>query len=547
MDGFVAPPLYISLLWILSVVCFAVYLIKKNYYFLHMMQQNSYRNKRFINWAWEHVNKAFYLLRDLGPVFAIQIIRFVEGEKAMIIGLSWVLFCCAINALTYRKNAAKETKKELVMTPRAKRLNRVTNILIIAFVLLAIAPTLYMGSRIIIGITLMLFGAFFALLFIVIANIILMPLESKINKGYEREAHQMVISINGLKVIGITGSFGKTSTKMILGEILSKKYNTLVTPESYNTPMGVTKTIREHLRPTHEVFVAEMGAKQKGDIKEICDLVVPQMGIITSIGEQHLESFKTLQAIIQTKYELAQCLPPNAPLVLNFDDKNIRENIDYVPDGCLVISYGYKNSWDYYAAEIEYSPNGSLFNIHTKDGQVQEFRTVLLGRHNVYNITGAVAMAHQLGVSLEEAAKAVKTLPQVTHRLSHTTTAAGYHILDDAFNSNPVGARAALEVLSKFKGGKRILVTPGMVEMGHKQKELNRQFAIDACKCCDYIILVGRGITEPLQEGLRQMNYPKKRYFVALTLKEAREELQRIIAPGDTVLFENDLPDTYTE
>jgi len=370
------------------------------------------------------------------------------------------------------------------------------------------------------------------------------PIENRINEDFLQDAHRIISEMPFLTTIGITGSYGKTSCKFILGEILSEKYMTLVPPQSYNTPMGITRVIREMLRPTHEMFVTEMGAKQKGDIEELCDLVQPKVGILTSIGEQHLESFGSLENIIMTKYELIENLPPDGLAVLNLDDPNIASRAGLSP--CRIIGYGLDPNWDYYADDINYGSFGCHFTLHAPDGQKEEFSTVLLGKYAVYNILAATTAAHQLGVPLAMAAAAVRKLPPVEHRLQLRPTPV-YTIIDDAFNSNPKGAGQALEVLASFDKGKKIIITPGMVELGERQYQLNYQFALAAADVCDYIILVGPKHTMPMQEALAQANYPLDQMYVAADLNDARNQLATIVEAGDTVLFENDLPDTYNE
>ena len=328
-------------------------------------------------------------------------------------------------------------------------------------------------------------------------------------------------------------------------EILSEGYLTLATPESYNTPMGVTRVIRESLRPIHEVFIAEMGAKKPGDIRELCGLVSPKIGVLTAIGEQHLETFGSLQTIIDTKFELIEALPPDGKAVLNFDNRYIKENSGRAK--CQVLGYGIDNSADYYADLISYDNAGCTFTVHTPDGEEIVLTSKLLGRHNINNILACVAVAHQLGLSLDKIKKAVGRIQPIQHRLQLLKNPLGFNIIDDAFNSNPQGAQAALAVLASFTGGKRILLTPGMVELGKREYELNKDFAILAAAQCDYIILVGEKHSRPLQDGLREAGYSPERFYVASDLNDAWQHLQTFVVAGDTVLLENDLPDTYNE
>ena len=353
------------------------------------------------------------------------------------------------------------------------------------------------------------------------------------------ESSERLFQNHPAKVIAVAGSYGKTSTKNFLASILSTKYNVLMTPESYNTTMGVVRTIREQLRPTHNIFIAEMGAKNPGDIAEICELVKPKYGIITAIGEQHLETFKTIENIINTKFELADSIPQDGIIFLNGDNEYIRNR----QTGKKAVTYSVNpgSGCDYTASDISVSREGSRFIVTAPNGESCVFVTKLLGAHNIQNITGCIAVAHTLGISLSEQVLAVKRLKAVEHRLQLLPN--GY--IDDSYNSNPAGFRAALDVLSGFDG-QRVLVTPGMVELGEKQYELNRELGSYAASCCDYAVLVGENQAPPLKEGLLKAGFPEDRLFVAKDLNNAIAIVNSLPDEGPrTVLLENDLPDNF--
>lgn len=177
-----------------------------------------------------------------------------------------------------------------------------------------------------------------------------------------------------LKVIGITGSYGKTSVKYYLSTVLKAKYNVLMTPESYNTPMGVVKTIREQLRPTHEIFVCEMGARHVGDIKEICDIVFPEYGIITSIGEQHLETFKSIENIIKTKFELYDAVADKDKMFLNGDNENITKTLIGKGDK-ISHTYGLNEQNETYAYDIKVTNKGTVFSVCCRGQKIEGLQT----------------------------------------------------------------------------------------------------------------------------------------------------------------------------
>ena len=348
-------------------------------------------------------------------------------------------------------------------------------------------------------------------------------------------------------IIGITGSYGKTSTKFILASVLSEEKTCLVTPASYNTTMGVTKIIRTMLGPLHEVFIVEMGARQSGDIREIASLVQPRIGIITAIGDQHLETFGSREAIQKTKFELIAALPSDGLACLNGDDSaivNAAESISHVRKGF----YGIEASGLTYQAEhIKADSSGTSFRVRTASGDSVNIRSHLLGMHNVLNILAAVAVAKELGIATDRIESGVRKVKSMPHRLEIRKVPGSYTIIDDAFSSNPVGAQTALDVLSGIGGGRKIIVTPGMVELGENEEKHNFDFGTKIASVCNYAILVGPKRTEPIRRGLNSVAYPAERLYVADDLRSASVHLQSIAQKDDVVLFENDLPDNYNE
>jgi UDP-N-acetylmuramoyl-tripeptide--D-alanyl-D-alanine ligase len=312
-----------------------------------------------------------------------------------------------------------------------------------------------------------------------------------------------------------------------------------MTPGNFNTTLGVVRTVREKLNATHEIFLCEMGARHINDIKKICDLVTPKYGIISSIGPQHLETFFTIENVINTKFELADSIPNDGKIFLNYNNEYIRNHkIDK-----NIVSYGF-NDEEYIATDIKVTSKGSSFVVKTKNGEIQEFKTKLIGRHNVENILGAIAVSNSLGISLEELTYAVKTLEAVPHRLE-LVKGNKATIIDDAYNSNPVGAKMALDTLNCFEGTK-ILITPGMIELGDKQYECNKTFGSQAADICDYIVLVGKEQTKPIRDGIMEKNFNTENLYVADSFTEGMEWISKLNTDKEKfVLIENDLPDNY--
>lgn len=512
-------------LWLLAaIMCFL--------YEAHMFQLNSYNAKAHVKWTLKNLSGIMPNMFSLG-FCAVAVLCDIVLSPAGISRAVVHAFMCAAMLLSAVINIPKKGgKTPLVFTARVKRMLATYIVLMAVCGILSWVCPLKLSY-------LILFAAFaIAPALLLLANLINAPIESAVKRWYLNDALKMLRSCPDLKVIGITGSYGKTSMKFFLYTILKQKFNVLITPGNYNTPMGVVKTVRSSLKGYHEYFICEMGAKGVGEIKELCDIAKPLHGIVTSIGPQHLESFKSIENIISTKLELANNLY-GGKAFLNIDNEYIRSNLT-----AGAVTYGTSEGADYRATVKSVSRRGTSFTVTYPDGTTHEFTTVLIGAHNVVNLCGAVAMAHFLGVEDEYITEGVSRITPVAHRLE-LSEKNGITIIDDAYNSNPSGCRAALDTLSYFDEYK-ILVTPGMVELGSEEERLNREFGTEAAAVCDFVILVGERQTRPILAGLRDAGYDEDRIYVAKDLGDAMAKVYALKTDRPkAVLLENDLPDNY--
>ena len=385
-------------------------------------------------------------------------------------------------------------------------------------------------------------GLYLTPILVPLSNLINKPIETAINNWYINDAKKKLASMPNLHKVGITGSYGKTSMKFYLSELLSSQYETLKTPESFNTPMGVTITVRRDLKPTHEYFICEMGARRVHEIKELCGIADPHDGIITSVGPQHLETFGSIENVVNTKFELADHVSPLGKIYLNYDNELIRKKAHEYPNA---VTYGTTEGSMWRGSDVTVSDRGTEFTVTSPDGQTCRFTTKLLGEHSVQNLLGAIAYACGTGIPMEKLVLPVKRIAAVPHRLQLLDKGNGVTYIDDAYNSNPSGARAALAVLGLFDAC-RILVTPGMVELGAKQEELNFEFGQEAAKACDYIVLVGKAQTQPIYNGIKDAGFDMNNVYVADGLNDALAKANSYqTSKKKVVLLENDLPDNY--
>ena len=493
---------------------------------LHMFQLNSYKPATHLRW----------LKRNLTCLIPGVVVAVAAVVAVFLSAATGAAVLAAVSACACVAVWPKKAKKPLVYTQRVIRQIITLAVLVaLAAVCAWLTGDWFIVASVVAAVSPLLILAVFY---------INKPVENAINRWFINDAKRILKSCPDLKVIGVTGSYGKTSVKFILKTLLAAKYNVLATPESYNTPMGVVITVRNFLRPTHEVFVCEMGARHVGDIKELCDIVHPQNGIITSVGPQHLETFHSLDNVKKTKFELADALPEEGVVFLNGEDANIEAHRSNVKG--KAISYGLSDKCDYYATDISASSRGTSFTVHTPKGETETFTAAMIGKHNVINILGGIAVACEMGIRLAALKPQVRKLESVSHRLQLLPKGNGVTVIDDAYNANPAGTKAAIDALALFDGFK-VLVTPGMVELGDKQDELNKEFGAYAAKVCDYVILVGKKQAVPIREGLLEAGYPEDKIYVAEALGDAITRAYGVSAGGreKVILLENDLPDNF--
>ena len=374
-----------------------------------------------------------------------------------------------------------------------------------------------------------------------LAGRIMDPVEARINQGFYDEARKKLRARNDLIKIGITGSYGKTLTKFILKEILSEKYEVLATPASYNTAMGISRVVNEQLQKKHQVFIAEMGAQHVGDIKHLVKLVRPQYGMITSIGPQHLDSFGSMANVADTKYELIDGLPEDGVAFFASDSGYT----DRLFGMCKKEKYNaaVEQAGDFYmrAVEVTTGAKGTQFVLECSDGGRIYCRTRLLGRSNVQNIALAAALAHRMGLTMEEIAAGVARLQPFEKKLQLIRDER--IVIDDSLNTSPAGAPEALSVLAEFPG-RRIVMTSGFASEEGNADEINYAFGTQMKGCVDAVVLVGeRQKLRPIVRGILSTGFPKNAIHLVEDTDDAADLLEEISGAGDTVLYEGELED----
>lgn len=514
---------------------------------LHMLQQNLYNeNNRYLKWVAKNSN-TFLSLEILAIIISVLLI--VSPIDISSIELVWLILLVAI--YLYRAYQVSDSiknsqqKKPLVVTKRVRRLIITTSILYL--IPIAILFFNFENSICVYKMLLIIVSMVYLNFFVVfLANIINFPYERGVYHYYKHKAQSTLKSMPNLKIIGITGSYGKTSSKNILSDILNIKYNALPTPRNLNTFNGLIMTVNNHMDKFTDIFIAEMGAYVRGEIGRLCKLVHPKYGILTTIGTAHLESFGSEENIQHGKFELIESLPSDGVGVLNGDDpKQVNYNLK---NDVKILWIGIDNpDVDFRAVDIKCDNKGTTFKVLFKgDKKKYEFKTRLLGRHNVYNILAGIALGYEFGITINELQKAVSGVKAVEHRLE-LKKLNGFYMIDDAYNSNPVGAKSAVDVLGMMPGIK-VVVTPGMIELADKEDEYNKIFGTQIAEVADYAVLIGEKHTKPIYEGLIESGFDKDKIIVYNDVREAYNFISTLIGKKEVyALFENDLPDTYNE
>ena len=504
------------------------------YRMLGILQSGGYSGKKFIKWTRKKSNLVFtrHTLLTLLCVLSVAVISLCFsflGEWSALVGLAGYAIFLPVYIWADNKIALRIP---VTSTPRFKRLYIVLTFFTAVFVYLCVTLLNFAsevwGNAVFSYLRYVPLSLFCLLLIplVLFANLFSKIYEIPHNKKFVKRAKQKLAQSH-IKVIGITGSYGKTSTKQILYNILSKKFKVLATPRSHNTPLGLALSINNNELDNFDVFVAEMGARNVGDIAELCDLCPPDFAVITGICPQHLESFGSLENIVKAKGEI----------LLSTKQKAV------IASDCFALFDAYpsqKIKCDC-VKDVNCGSAGSTFTL-TLGGENVPAKTKLLGRHAVDNIALAAEIAFELGMTPTEIAEAIESLEFIEHRLQ-LIEANGVNILDDGYNSNVKGAAAAIEVLKYFNGSK-IVVTPGLVELGILEESENRALG-EKLVGLDEVILVGDTLVQPVKEGYLSAGGDPEKISVVLTLDKAQEQLKTIIKAGDTVLFLNDLPDIY--
>lgn len=528
---------WLMFFFILTSLILGYIFIKRLVYSFFIFQLENYQIGNLLNWYYKNKTNKKILIPLITSMLNLLLVLFFPFKY--LIYLILILSLITIPFINYQQE-----KKRIKYTKRMRRLLIGTFILIMIIFILNYFILIHNHTLMEVIFISILVINFLVIDVVIMAHFLCLPLEKAIQNYYVNKARYKILDNHFLNVIGITGSFGKTSTKNIIKEILKLEYNLTITPESFNTPMGISLTVNNDLRNIDDYFICEMGARRIGEIKELCDIVYPKIGIITSIGPQHLESFLSMQNIINTKFALIESLPNDGLAIINYDNEYIRNY--QIKNKVQTLTFGINNpDVDYYALNIHFGIDGSTFEVQYPNKKRYLFKTKLLGKHNIYNILAGIALADYLKININKVINAISKLAPIKHRLE-VIKLPNYTIIDDSYNANIEGFSNALEVLKHFPNAK-VIITPGLIELGKMQYDYNYKMGEKIGKVCDYVVLVGKMQTEPIYEALINMQYPLDKIFITNSYQEGMENIFNKFTNDFTVLIENDLPDNYSE
>lgn len=503
--------------------------------YLRYFQQEQYLTPRFRIW---YKSRGAYDRRGSAAGLV--------GLAGAAIGMPCIASTIASLYLIWRtaaeENPIRSGKLPLKLTERAVRIAALTTVILLILEGVARATAWSSSSMWIFQI--LIFQA--VPLMLIVANTLLAPYEKSIQDGYRDQAIQILRRTNPF-TIGITGSYGKTSTKSIIAQILNTAVGpTYWPPKGVNSLMGIVRDIRERFVPGTKYAVIEMGAFNRGSIRRLCDFSPPNAAIVTAVGLMHLERFGSAENIYLAKSELAQAVPQDGILVCNGDNDGARRMAAEHKKATTLI-YGLeldKGPVDAWFSEIKTTPEGMRFTAHWGGKSYPNCLSPQFGRPALSNILGAMTMACALGAAPESVLAVARSLDAVDNRLQ-IDRSGGMITLKDAYNSNPVGFAGALEILSELPGKRKILVTPGMVELGEKQFEENRRIAVIAAKTCDLVMVVSDTNRAAWVDGLRNGGLAEEKILIMADRTTALAKLRETMSEGDVILIENDLPDLY--
>ncbi|OHA94247.1 MAG: hypothetical protein A3A96_01785 [Candidatus Zambryskibacteria bacterium RIFCSPLOWO2_01_FULL_39_39] len=455
------------------------------------------------------------------------------------------------------KDFAKvEERKTLVKTIKASLLYAIAwNLFILSFAIAIASLWFFEGVRsLLVFLVIFLFAPYLTLYLLSLCTFLLNSVQRPIERIIINKAKEKLQNHKALK-IGIAGSFGKTTMKEIIKTVLEGSKNVAATPDNKNTPLGIARFV-ESLDGDEEILIFEMGEYYEGDIKKLCEIISPDIGVITGVNEAHLDKFKNIERTAKTIFELADFLSKKegTKVYVNKESRSASESAAHIKNENKpfpkVIYYGHGGieegggNWKVEGAETNLSGTSFILKNNKEEGVV--VRSKLLGLHQIGPLAVASHIAQSLGIKLEKIELGLKNTKPFKHRMEPREDAGGVLVIDDSYNGNPDGVKVAIEFLKEIKDKRRFFITPGLVEMGRKTEEVHREIGKELANTgIEKVVLIRNSVTPFIEAGLKENNFKGEVIWFESSL-ECFSSLPKRTINNDLLLYQNDWPDNYS-
>ncbi|HOL90595.1 MAG TPA: UDP-N-acetylmuramoyl-tripeptide--D-alanyl-D-alanine ligase [Candidatus Pacearchaeota archaeon] len=532
----------IIIFWFFSV-------FKNALFYLYLWQLKEYQFYRFLDHFRTEKGKRliFNKIIILKIFILFFFLLFIPFQKTIVIKGFLLFFLQSILLFIYFaeffiflfKIFQKKLKKP-VLTKKAILLISLS----VFFIFLICAYSIFLKNILYFGVYLLIFDILSPIIFSLIV-LILEPFSILLRKKIMRKAEEKISNFKELITIGITGSFGKTSTKEFLSTILSEKFNVLKTKEHQNSEMGISNCILNELNLNHQVFIAEMGAYRKGGIKMLANIIKPKIGIITGVNEQHLATFGSIENLLSAEggKELIESLPSDGLVIFNGDNKYLKDL--YKETFILKRIYSVNKldleksgiEPDFWAEDIKVEKRFIHFTVKNKNNEIEHFTINILGAHNVSNILAAITTAYDFGMSLKEISQACLKIKPEQGSIHLFETKSGLNILDSSYSANPDGVIADLNYLSIYPR-KKIIIMPCLIELGKVSKEIHQKIGRKIGEVCDLSIITTKDRYEDIKKGAIESGMKEENIIFDENTDTILKRIKNFVSVGDVVLIE---------
>ena len=553
----------IAFLWLVRTIKFILF-------WIYLWQLKEYHIGRFIDHF--RTDKGKTLVFGIVSIVKLILLILLLIDSVFLTLVFYVLFAVwAIESLLFIYSIFTKTFKRPVVTKKTVFLTSTSILLVILYAVFAYNYNDVLGFTF----SILLFDILTPLLISAVV-LLFQPFFVLARNGILKKAAKKISTFKNLTVIGITGSYGKTSTKEFLTTILASKFNVLSTPEHKNSEIGIAQTILQSLNEKHKIFIVEMGSYSKGGIKLLCDIVKPRIGIVTGVNEQHLATFGSLENLLSAEggRELAESLPKNGLIILNGDNKYcldlykktginkktkapILEKIGARPStqDLSALVYTVKKDTvdsDIWTEDVEARKDSLHFIAICQDKEIAHFDVSVLGKQNVQNLLGAILIAKELGMNLEEISIACKNIRQEQAGMTLKKGLYGLNVIDSSYSSNPDGVMADLDYLNifgqnllsldNFIQAKKVIVMPCLIELGSKSKEIHRQIGKKIAEVCDLAIITTKDRFDDIKSGAIEYSMPADKILLCDKPADIVNIITTFCKEGDAVLLEGRVP-----